>query len=92
MNLKPVALIALAFAAFAARAADAPVPQNVLSLQASARTNAIAIRTTDLHAKQVNLTAHTIGIGTSSPVANVTSRFFRLFWRAPTMRISDVMP
>jgi filamentous hemagglutinin family protein len=46
--------------------AGTTISTNTLTLQATATTNAIAINTTDLHASQVNLTAPTIGVGTST--------------------------
>jgi len=49
--------------------AGARISTNTLTLQATASHNAIALNTTDLHATRVNLTAQTIGIGTSTPVS-----------------------
>ena len=50
--------------------AGARISTNTLTVQATAKTNAITIQTTDLHARQVNLTAPTIGIGADTPVAD----------------------
>src|SRR5262249_49771228 len=50
--------------------AGARVSTDTVTVQATARTNAIAIQTTDLHANEVKLGAHTIGIGASTPVAD----------------------
>ncbi len=50
--------------------AGARISTDTLTVQATAKNNAIAIQSTDLHAKEVKLGAHTIGIGTSAPVAD----------------------
>jgi filamentous hemagglutinin family protein len=53
--------------------AGARISTNTLTLQATASTNAIAINATDLHAKQVNLTAQTFAVGSTSASAVDTS-------------------
>ena len=50
--------------------AGARISTNTLTVQATAKPNAITIQTSDLHARQVNLTAPTIGIGADTPVVD----------------------
>ncbi|ABD88542.1 filamentous haemagglutinin family protein [Rhodopseudomonas palustris] len=62
------------------------IATDTLTLQATAATNAINLETNDLHADQVNLTAHSIAIGSNPPAASGKS----LILAANSGRFGDV--